>query len=79
MTLKEYVDNFVKLIEENPDLADAQVIYAADDEGNTYHPLECSAMIGYVDEMSYYIEGIFFEEDLDDDEIKDYIKVVCVN
>ena len=38
-TLQEYIENLQELITENPDLADAEVWTANDDEGNGYQSL----------------------------------------
>ena len=36
MKLSEYVKQLSKMLEEHPHLADAEVCYASDDEGNNY-------------------------------------------
>jgi len=37
MTLKEYIKHLNNIIKENPQAGDFLVIYACDDEGNSFH------------------------------------------
>lgn len=37
MKFKEYLEELNKLAEENPESLNMDVIYASDDEGNSYH------------------------------------------
>jgi len=39
MTLKEFMENLNKFIEENPEALNMLVVYSSDDEGNKYHPV----------------------------------------
>ena len=60
LTLQEYIENLQELITENPDLADAEVWTAIDDEGNGYQSISCSPSLGLVDrEDDYSAEYIY--------------------
>lgn len=49
MNLKEYVDGLVKYLDENPELADKEVVTSKDDEGNGYNFVHCSPSSGHYD------------------------------
>ena len=80
-TFKEYVAELVKMLEDEPELGECGVIYAADDEGNAFHPLDFPPTITYTtDSEEYYIETIH------EDDIAEYeedgvelTKLVCIN
>ena len=60
LTLQKYIENLQELITENPDLADAEVWTATDDEGNGYQSISCSPSLRLVDrEDDYSAEYIY--------------------
>jgi hypothetical protein len=65
---KDYVDQLIKFLSENPETADYQVIYSRDDEGNSY-------------DQVYYgpSKGTFDENSGDFKENKDSDNSVCIN
>jgi len=75
MTLKEFIANLNKFVEENPDTLDMEVITSKDDEGNGYNP------VSYTPTKGIYEDGEFsssenYEEDEKDETITN---AVCVN
>lgn len=84
MTLKDYVVQLAKFIEENPESADYTVITAIDDEGNGFNPVYFGPSVGHFnDEEFYSVESIaeLQEESVSDGyEPEDYpLNAVCVN
>lgn len=72
----EYVKGLVELLENNPKLSEAIIVYASDDEGNSFHPLGWHATMGYFDKDELYF---YSESDLIDEKMGDAINAVCVN
>lgn len=87
MKFKDYVEACKLLLKENPELADVDVVYASDDEGNSY----CKGVYGPGivltpnDPENYYLDAVidedFFEEycidvGSDGSELR---KIVCIN
>jgi hypothetical protein len=66
MKLKKYIENLNKLVKENPEISDYEVVYSSDDEGNNYHNFFCSPSIGN------FSEGYFNQKDIDKN-------AVCIN
>jgi hypothetical protein len=81
MKLKEYVDNLVKLLEDNSEYGELDVVYSKDDEGNGYQGVHYTPTIGShdVDEGEF----IPFNEDPDVDPCdtctKEEINAICIN
>lgn len=50
MKLKEYLENFQKLVETNPAILDYEVVYGKDDEGNNFQKVNYEPSIGIFDE-----------------------------
>ena len=81
MTLKDYIANLGKIVEENPEHGDLQVVYSKDDEGNGYQGVHYTPTIG----MQDFDEGEFtsFNEDPDvhpeDTCTVDEINAICIN
>lgn len=77
-TLKEYILDLQKLVEENPETADFIVITAKDAEGNGYEPIYYGPTIGL-----YEDDNNFISEDQYDEYEGLYIdtssNAVCVN
>jgi hypothetical protein len=83
MTLKEFISNLNKLVADRPELGEATVIYSRDDEGNGYQEIDTKPSVAYYDEKSsYWIESVYSEHDLEDDELADvesFIEAVVIN
>lgn len=91
MTLKEYISDLQKILEEHGDL---KLIYSSDDEGNSYHRVGSSPVVRYTDFSDDFIyesmeecldaDYIYYENEEDRAElIKDFNenfeKVVLIN
>jgi hypothetical protein len=61
MKFGEYLENLTELLQEHPELIDADVIFAADDEGNDYGIVNWIPSVGYFDKQ----EREFYTEDDD--------------
>lgn len=72
MTFKEYLAGLNQLLKKRPELANATVVYAADDEGNSFHEANCNGTVWKYDELSLS----FITED---DESFDWVNAVCIN
>jgi hypothetical protein len=76
MTLKEYLENIQKLVDENPNLLYLQVISSSDDEGNSFSPVIYTATPGYYD-GEYKGNFISDEEELEGEDLP--INAICIN
>jgi hypothetical protein len=82
MKLKEYIEKLNKLIVENPESLEMDVITSSDDEGNSYNEVHFAPSLGRLDE-----DGEFDPLDLEEGEdqycgdasITDECNVVCLN
>lgn len=78
MKLKEYLANLKKLVEENPDSLEYEVIYSIDNEGNAYKRVySWGPTLGIHDDNEFCI--IEDDEDEDDSYTKDDINAICIN
>ena len=81
MKLKNYIDSLNKLVEENPEVKEYDIVYSTDDEGNAFRKVECSPSVGNYDEYNKEFRN---ESDIDDlkvdypDEVFEE-NAVCVN
>lgn len=66
MTLKEYVKIITKLLKDNPEAKDYQVIASSDAEGNSYESVYYKPSLGY-----------FKDNEFDTDQ--DNNNAVCIN
>lgn len=73
MKLSEYIKNLESILKENGDL---EVIYASDDEGNSYDKIYFTPSVGHYnsEEKEYFQEG----ESMEEMELTE-INAVCVN
>lgn len=84
MTLQEYINGLLELLGEHPEMADVEVVYAKDDEGNGYSSSIFAPSIRYMleSEDSYYLETLIDKEG-DPESYEDYkdelIPVVLIN
>lgn len=83
MKLKEYLEVVNKLLEENPEHGELEVIYSHDDEGNAYQivnntPTLC--MVGDL-ENEYFLDDIIFdgEKDFYGKEVEFKPNAICIN
>ena len=75
MKLKEYIENLNLLIAENPEYAELDVIYSADDEGNQYFPVIYEPTIGFHQKGEFYCPHEFEDFDLADKKPNS----ICIN
>ena len=66
MKLKKYIKILNELVEKNPELLEAKVIYSIDDEGNAYNHVNFGPSTGHYD------DGDFDQESED-------INAICIN
>jgi hypothetical protein len=66
MKLKKYIKILNELVEKNPELLEAKVIYSIDDEGNNYNHVNFGPSPGHYDDGDF------------DQESKD-INAICIN
>ena len=60
MTLREYIINLQNL---DPKYLDLSIIYASDDEGNSFHPVHNDPTLVEVDDpLAHYVEMVWDEE-----------------
>lgn len=77
MKLKEYIQGLQDLIDKNPEVADYEVIYSVDDEGNGYGIVNWDPSIGYYDQDNEWIDEDDTEA-LEDQEIEE-MNAVLIN
>lgn len=46
MTLENYIKVLTKLVQDNPNAGNYEVVYSADDEGNRFEPVRYAPIIG---------------------------------
>lgn len=78
MTLEKFLENINKLVKENPEILDYEVIYARDDEGNGYQEVAFEPSIGIFDDES---RGEFICESHVEDYERDKSEInsICIN
>ena len=76
MKLKEYYDTLTKMLEDNPEAGDLNIITSRDDEGNGYNDVVYTPTVGYYNERGneFYPESQFKEE-----EITEKPNSICMN
>lgn len=79
MKLKEYVDGLVEFLKSNPELSDSVVIYSSDDEGNSYQEVSYEPEVQFTNSVDSHYFDILHEDDIEDDDVENLIKVVCIN
>ena len=70
MTFKQFVNNAKLFLKDNPEVADLDVIYSCDDEGNSYHKVYYSPSKGYLKNSEFEIVG---------DDTNLGVNAVCIN
>lgn len=75
MKLKEYLDNLNKLVKENPDCLEYEVVSSIDDEGNGFNSVYYSPTLG-IFEDDEFISG----ENIDErGRSVNEINAICIN
>ena len=71
MKLQEYLDNLLLMVKNNPKIAEFEVIYSHDDEGNEFQKVGMPPSLMRIDDLSHdrYLEPSF-EKDFN---------AICVN
>ena len=74
MKLEEYISDLQNLVKEHPEYLNFKVVYAADDEGNQFNPLNHSPSLGN------YEKGEFTPDD-GTEEFTQQCKInsICIN
>ena len=76
MTISEMIKNLATILEEYGDL---DCWYAKDDEGNEYQEIFYKPSVYYVREEDGYMCQYLDEDEMEDEEIKDFKEVCIVN
>lgn len=77
MTVNEYVNNLTQLLKKNPEIAELEVIYAQDAEGNSYQKVFYSPSIMKTEGLeNAYVTGVI---NIDADEIDEETSALCIN
>jgi len=77
MKLKKYLESLNKLAKDHPESLDLDIIYASDDEGNSFNPVNFTATMGHVlEDGDGYILHRSDINSLDEDQS---INAVCLN
>lgn len=74
MKLKEYLEELQNKINKNPEILEYDVIYASDDEGNSYSEIHFGPTIFKFDGESVY--NLDEADDYEEDELRN---VICLN
>jgi hypothetical protein len=78
MTLREFLTNINKMVEENPTILDLTVISASDAEGNGFSEVHYEPSIGVYSENEFH--QLNEDEDFDDyGYTSDDINSICIN
>ena len=80
MTLKDYYDHITAMLNKHPELADCEVIYSKDDEGNSFQLTSFYPSVMYTEEVEYHID-VYTEADIHEEggDVGSFTKVVCLN
>lgn len=80
MKVKELIEYLQELVKNEPELANLEVIYSKDPEGNGFHRLdtESGGTMAVADINDYYLDPIYEDEDEYDGENKG-TEVFCIN
>jgi hypothetical protein len=75
MTLKEFIENLQKFVEENPRALELEVITSKDAEGNGYNRVYYEPSMGHYDGDDFISHSEFEDWNRDDDDLNS----VCLN
>lgn len=77
MTVNEYVNNLTQLLKKNPEIAELEVIYSQDDEGNSYQKVNFHACLLKTKGLkNQYID---VDIQIHEDEIDKNTTALCIN
>lgn len=79
MNLREYLEKLNKLVEENPNYLELEVIYSSDDEGNSYSNIHHEPTPVFIEEDEgdkYCYDKENYEEEYEEEFVPNSI---CVN
>ena len=80
MKFKQYVENLNNFLEEHPELAYMETIYAVDDEGNDYHSVYNEPSLCQVEDVNTHsLEMVGFYDDDSDEISKEDCNCICIN
>lgn len=74
MKFEEYVSHLKTILENNPELKNLEVVYAADDEGNHFNSIWYAPSLG---NFNGEYNGEFIYEDDFSEEVE--VNAICVN
>lgn len=78
MTLKQWMEQLNKLVQENPEVRDYDLIYSTDDEGNDFHRVISDPTLVQVEnlnERSLRIVGFKGDFEINDEDCN----AICIN
>lgn len=77
MKVNEYVNNLTQLLKKNPEIAELEVIYSQDAEGNSYQKVFYSPSIMNTEGLeNAYVTGVM---NINPDEIDVETSALCIN
>ena len=77
MKVNEYVNNLTQLLKKNPEIAELEVIYSQDDEGNSYQKVNFYASLLKTTGLNnQYID---VDIQIHEDEIDKNTTALCIN
>jgi hypothetical protein len=79
MKLEEYTNALNKMIKDNPEAKNYELIYSSDSEGNSFHPVEWLPTTGFYSEDGDFIPEDHFDEWQEDYDASLEINSICLN
>lgn len=81
MTLGQYIELLKQVIEANPAHRDLEVIFASDDEGNSFQSVANIPTLGHCSDEYFkeFVAQCDFEEYTEDNEVELEVNCVCIN
>lgn len=79
MKLKEYLENLLKMADEDPKLLDYTVISSIDDEGNGFNEVYWKPSLGHFNEDRDFYSKENIEEDPEEYDEDIEINAICIN
>ena len=76
MKLKKYIEGLQKVLNEHGDI---ECYYARDDEGNGYQQVQFNGTVFYVRHLQHYIDEIYSDEDIEEENVEKPIRICVVN
>ena len=79
MKLKDYISTLQNMIAHDSSLAECEIVYALDDEGNSYKYVGFTPSVIYGSGSAGSYIDTFDEESLTEDELEETTKFICIN